>query len=163
MYHTYGTKGHSYSPPKKELSKAEKIGWHHVSNHDTQTNDWHLISAYLHPVPGIVLSALYQLTESSITLTLWCGYFIHNLQTGNQGMKPRHTVGGAAELNQGVPALVPTIHRQFSVCVLITDHSLTLSFLSSLRIIYTDSHEKAKVSLPSLGKIFNHGWVDTSI
>ena len=72
-------------------------------------------------------------------------------------MKPSHTVGGATELNQGVLALVPTIHCKFSVCALITDHSLTLSFLSLLRIIYTDSHGKAKVSLPALGKISNHG------
>ena len=72
-------------------------------------------------------------------------------------MKPRHTVGGATELNQGALALVPKIHCQFSVYAPITDHSLTLSFLSLLHIIYTDSHEKAKVSLPALGKISNHG------
>ena len=71
--------------------------------------------------------------------------------------RPRHTVGGATELNQGALALVPTIHCEFSMCALITDRSLTLSCLSLLRIIYTDSHEKAKVSLPPLGKISNHG------
>ena len=72
-------------------------------------------------------------------------------------MKPCHTVGSATELNQGVLALLPMIHCQFSVCALITDHSLTLSFLSLLRIIYTDSHGRAKISLPTLGKISNHG------
>lgn len=42
----------------------------------------------------------------------------------------------AAELNQGALALAPMLYPQFRMCVLITDNSQTLSFLSLLHHLH---------------------------